>query len=138
MEVAWISLIVSIVSLVVAVANLLLPVKEWLRYCFHRRWPPPERNDARRPAGIRLDDVVHTESTCSLAREHTSMTRLIEMLEAAIVLAGVNQTLGPPTPSGSVGDRADQHSGELRKSRASKGAGHDGQVDSSSKARSLG
>lgn len=112
MQESWIALIISCISLGVTVASGLLPVKEWLRYCLPRLWPPPERNDARRPADIQLGDVTNTDPNEDFARQFASLTRRVEQLEAEAITGRV-QTLGPSTPSGSGGDRVAQLSGEI-------------------------
>ncbi|OQE82511.1 hypothetical protein PENNAL_c0036G11313 [Penicillium nalgiovense] len=111
MRVSWISLIISCISLGVTVASSLLPVKEWLRYCLPRLWPPPDRDDARRPPNIQLGDVANTDPTGNLAQQVASLTYRVVQLEAAQNLVGRVQTLDPSTPSGSGSDRVVQHAG---------------------------
>ncbi|KAJ5459227.1 hypothetical protein N7530_011171 [Penicillium desertorum] len=118
MQESWIALVVSCISLGVTVASGLLPVKEWLRYCFLWLWAPSDRNNTRGPANIQLDDMANTDSTGNAAEDIASLGYRVRQLEAALEAAQAAQgllkrvqTLNSSASSGSDGGRPVERTG---------------------------
>ncbi|GIJ92184.1 hypothetical protein Asppvi_011160 [Aspergillus pseudoviridinutans] len=112
MEIVWIALIISCVSLGVSVARL-LPVKEWLHYWFLRLWPPSDQNDVRRPADLESGGAGRTDASggSDLPAPDPSDQRDTQ-LQAPPGLVGRDETPDPWAPSNSDGGRADRRASE--------------------------